>query len=92
MADSCHRHGRDNKLKVWLLKRTADDVGASGTAAGIGEHAPELRSALDVNALNFCRFSLVRTETCALVAVPNLVDSSFVSGSLPYEKLALRRR
>lgn len=44
---------------------------------------------LDVNALNFCRFSLLcldaqqpSTDMQALVAVPNLVESSLASPSL----------
>lgn len=40
---------------------------------------------MDVNSLNFCRFSLFKgqpDENC-LVAVPNLVDSAFVLLSFP---------
>ena len=44
---------------------------------------PKLRYSMDVNALNFCRFSLLRLSsavgtTQALIALPNLVDSSAV--------------
>lgn len=40
---------------------------------------PSLLYSLDVNALNFCRFSLVpQSGPNALVAVPNLVDSNYV--------------
>ena len=60
----------------------------------------ELGYSLDVNALNFCRFSLLRLEVQppsadmrALVAVPNLVESSLASPSFPlfslFEKQAL---
>ncbi len=50
----------------------------------------ELSYSLDVNALNFCRFSLLSpdvppsADTRALMAVPNLVESSLAStSSLP---------
>lgn len=42
---------------------------------------PDLDYSLDVNALNFCRFSLLpspKAEHEALLAVPNLVESSLV--------------
>ena len=44
---------------------------------------PILVFSMDVNALNYCRFSLLRLDSSqehlgALIAVPNLVDSSFV--------------
>ena len=53
----------------------------------------ELSYSLDVNALNFCRFSLLTldvppppsaADTRALVAVPNLVESSLASASPPF--------
>ena len=50
-----------------------------------GLQIPELSYSMDVNALNYCRFSLlplqedVRTEDRqALIAVPNLVESAYV--------------
>ena len=55
----------------------------------------ELGYSLDVNALNFCRFSLLcldppqpSVDMRALVAVPNLVESSLASPSplLSFEK------
>ena len=56
-----------------------------GSAALPGLQVPGLRYSLDVNALNYCRFSLLplppdaRTaDRHALIAVPNLVESSHV--------------
>jgi hypothetical protein len=59
------------------------------TAALVDLPVPSLRYSLDVNALNFCRFSLLRyasspssertTTTQGLVALPNLVESGAVS-------------
>ncbi|KAH9972079.1 WD-40 repeat-containing protein [Lactifluus volemus] len=81
-------HGRDNKLHVWNRpSHPPSNVGGSATVPGSLE--PELGYSLDVNALNFCRFSLLPTDDgvlrhssysqtrgAALVALPNLVDSS----------------
>lgn len=60
-----------------------------GSASSPGTLELELRYSLDVNALNFCRFSLLplhdgsgdghSAEAQALVAVPNLVESSLAS-------------
>jgi ASTRA-associated protein 1 len=81
-------HGRDNKLHVWKLRlQTPSAVGGSALAPGI--LTVELNYSLDVNALNFCRFSLLRLDMSpsaaddmrALVAVPNLVESSLASAS-----------
>lgn len=82
------RHARDNKLHIWKLplKRGAASLG--GSAALPGLPIPELLYSLDVNALNYCRFSLLvlkrqnpsEPETGqALIAVPNLVESSLVN-------------
>ncbi len=41
---------------------------------------PDLNYSLDVNALNFCRFSILSSHKAgneALIAVPNLVESSW---------------
>ena len=84
------RHGRDNKLHLW--SRVEDVPSASsirlGDSASVpGILVPELRSSMDVNALNFCAFSLLpltqfgserQTTVQALIALPNLVDSSLV--------------
>ncbi|RPD61185.1 WD-40 repeat-containing protein [Lentinus tigrinus ALCF2SS1-7] len=76
-------HGRDNKLHVWKgVFEPSRTLG--GSAALPGLQAPQLCYSLDVNALNFCRFGLLplssekRTDDChALIAVPNLVESSY---------------
>ena len=80
-----HRHGRDNKLHVW--QRVLEATEALGnSAAPLGLQTPRLCYSMDVNALNYCRFSLMPlAESCrgeerrALIALPNLVESSFVS-------------
>lgn len=72
-------HGRDNKLHLWVRPEPAAFVGSAGaTSAPV---MPELRRSFDVNALNFCRFSLsaVSGASDALIALPNLVESSVVS-------------
>ena len=79
-------HGRDNKLHVWQLPADpARQVGESATTPGLSK--PELRHSMDVNALNYCRFSLLplpdKTESgepMGLLAVPNLLESALVRG------------
>ena len=84
-------HGRDNKLHVWKLSsQTLSTLG--GSALAPGTLILELCYTLDVNALNFCRFSLLSLDVSpapsadmrmrALVAVPNLVESSLASPNL----------
>ena len=74
------RHGRDNKLHVWERPVPPEDVVNSVEQAFITSQSPNLKFSMDVNALNFCRFSLFKGAPgeCSLVAVPNLVDSAFV--------------
>lgn len=75
-------HGRDNKLHVWQSGReSAAAVGNSAAAPGL--QTPQLCYSMDVNALNYCRFSLLSLSDeariegrHALLAVPNLVESS----------------
>ena len=79
------RHGRDNKLHVWDKLVIGPEVADAAALPDLP--VPTLRYSMDVNALNFCRFSLMRlpefhaAETkIALIALPNLVESSYVSG------------
>lgn len=79
-----NRHGRDNKLHVWSGVREPPRA-VGGSAALPGLQTPELCYSLDVNALNFCRFSLLQLpadartdDRQALLAVPNLVESAYV--------------
>ncbi|KAH9168819.1 WD40 repeat-like protein [Lactarius sanguifluus] len=71
-------HGRDNKLHVWKRPSHAPSTVGGGSASSPGTLELELSYSLDVNALNFCRFSLLPLHDGgeALVAVPNLVESS----------------
>lgn len=81
------RHGRDNKLHVWEgVREPVRSLGSSAALPGL--QSPQLCYSLDVNALNYCRFSLMpiageaRTgERQALLAVPNLVESAYVRAS-----------
>ncbi|KAI0661582.1 WD-40 repeat-containing protein [Cubamyces menziesii] len=77
-------HGRDNKLHVWEgMREPVRSLGSSAALPGL--QTPALCYSLDVNALNYCRFSLMplteesgRTEERqALLAVPNLVESAY---------------
>ncbi len=84
------RQGRDNKLHVWL--RVEELPGIGGSAALSESPVPVLRYSMDVNALNYCRFSLMPLppndsmagssskdqSNEALIALPNLVESSEV--------------
>ncbi|KAF9453422.1 WD-40 repeat-containing protein [Macrolepiota fuliginosa MF-IS2] len=79
-GDEVITHGRDNKLHVW--KRIAELPGSvrlGDTAASVDLPAPHLSYSMDINALNYCRFSLMPVESeekSALIAVPGLIDSS----------------
>ena len=55
------------------------------TAASPDLPVPSVKYSMDVNAFNFCRFSLLRLQEAqrsqndiALIAIPNLVESSYV--------------
>lgn len=75
-------HGRDNKLHVWQrIEELPLSARIGGSANLPSLPMPKLSYSMDVNALNFCRFSLLQDtqESLALVAIPNLVDSSTVS-------------
>ncbi|KAL4064499.1 WD40-repeat-containing domain protein [Scleroderma yunnanense] len=76
-------HGRDNKIHVWQRPEESIPSIRQGGAATLTESStPMLSYSIDVNALNYCRFSLLipspdaAREGTALIAVPNLVESS----------------
>ncbi|KAF9223833.1 WD40 repeat-like protein [Gyrodon lividus] len=74
-------HGRDNKIHVWHRPTESVSIRQGGAASSTDLSIPPLHYSLDVNALNYCRFSLLPTlspdsEITALIAVPNLVESS----------------
>jgi len=72
-----YRHGRDHKLHVW--KRPEASNGLRNGAANTSNAEPILCYSMDVNALNFCRFSLLPLSgDRSLIALPNLVESSEV--------------
>ncbi|KXN91704.1 ASTRA-associated protein 1 [Leucoagaricus sp. SymC.cos] len=91
LGDEVITHGRDNKLHAWKCAVELPESAKLGDAAArLSLPAPQLSYSLDVNALNYCRFSLLRLkahdteEARALVALPGLVDSSVVDiWSLP---------
>lgn len=76
-------HGRDNKLHVWsLIRETAARVREAASQPGLP--TPTLKYSMDVNTLNYCRFSLMSLSNSpgegktALLALPNLIESSLV--------------
>jgi WD40 repeat protein len=89
--DQIVTHARDNKLHVWQrIKDIPFSARLGGSAALPSLPVPSICYSIDVNALNFCRFSLLKLafesekESKALIALPNLVDSSTVDiWSLP---------
>ncbi|EUC57621.1 WD-40 repeat protein laccaria bicolor-like protein, putative [Rhizoctonia solani AG-3 Rhs1AP] len=72
-------HGRDNKLHFWRLTPAAPLLtDAAGTP---NLSAPTLVSSMDINTLNYCRFSLCPTQldpSRALLALPNLIESELI--------------
>jgi hypothetical protein len=80
--NSIGRHARDNKLHVWtrIVELPASQRVGGGSASafvsssyGINEggindptHHPTLVFSMDVNALNFCRFSLLKMSSAHL--------------------------
>ena len=94
-------HGRDNKLHVWTRIIAIQSLGDAANQRESKLPEPTLQYSLDVNALNFCKFSLLPVKVSidrtpppqipstskltteanhavALLAIPNLVDSSLV--------------
>ncbi|KAH7884546.1 WD40-repeat-containing domain protein [Phlebopus sp. FC_14] len=74
-------HGRDNKIHVWERPREPESIREGAAASLTDLSIPSLRYSLDVNALNYCRFSLLPMTSqnngpLALIALPNLVESS----------------
>ncbi|KAF8312477.1 WD40 repeat-like protein [Clavulina sp. PMI_390] len=75
-------HGRDNKLYVWKAVSLVPMVADTAVGSSSPSSTPSLLYSLDVNSLNFCRFSMTilppqikREDQEVFVAVPNLVDS-----------------
>ncbi|KAG1821183.1 WD-40 repeat-containing protein [Suillus subaureus] len=72
-------HGRDNKLHVWVRPEESASI-RQGPATLSDLSTPTICYSMDVNALNYCRFSLLE----GLLAVPNLVESALADiWSLP---------
>lgn len=80
-------HARDNKIHVWIrIVELPSSARLGGSATQPGLPVPTLCYSMDVNALNFCRFSLLKLSPSrvsdddgghrALIALPNLIDSS----------------
>jgi hypothetical protein len=70
------RVGTEEVPTIRVRGSTASTVGGLPT--------PKLSYSLDVNALNYCRFSLLPLhdpDRRAFIAVPNLVDSALVGHS-----------
>ncbi|KAF8551384.1 WD40 repeat-like protein [Imleria badia] len=80
-GDHVITHGRDNKIHVWQRPTESESIRQGGAASLTDQPPPPLCYSLDVNALNFCRFSLFPSpssdgDLMALIAVPNLVESA----------------
>ncbi|KAG2145279.1 WD40-repeat-containing domain protein [Suillus bovinus] len=80
-------HGRDNKLHVWTRPEESAFI-RQGPATLSDLSTPTICYSMDVNALNYCRFSLVILAGAGaqegLLAVPNLVESALADvWSLP---------
>ncbi|KAJ1308077.1 hypothetical protein OPQ81_002142 [Rhizoctonia solani] len=72
-------HGRDNKLYVWRLTPAAPLLVDAASTPNLS--TPTLVSSMDVNALNYCRFSLYPVQSDpprALLALPNLIESELI--------------
>ncbi|CAE6457174.1 unnamed protein product [Rhizoctonia solani] len=72
-------HGRDNKLHFWDLTPAAPLLADAASTPNLS--TPTLISSMDVNALNYCRFSLYPTQSDpprALLALPNLIESELI--------------
>jgi len=90
-----NRHGRDNKLFVWKFSKTEEEEKEAAVHYDTQlpvenplheQKKPWLAYSIDVNALNFCGFSMIK-ETCKvdqnkstgiLLAVPSSRDSDCV--------------
>lgn len=76
-------HGRDNKLHVWARPEESASI-RQGHATLSDLSTPTKCYSMDVNALNYCRFSLLVIAEAStqegLLAVPNLVESALISG------------
>ncbi|KIK57640.1 hypothetical protein GYMLUDRAFT_228597 [Collybiopsis luxurians FD-317 M1] len=73
--DAIITHGRDHKLHVWNRpdnQSNSSDIGGSAALPDLS--VPSIRFSMDVNALNYCRFSLLSNS---------IIASSSVSENLP---------
>ena len=86
-------HGRDNKIHLWQRPTESVSIRQGGAASLTDQPPPPLRYSLDVNALNFCRFSLLPSPSSdtALIAVPNLVESALVGFANRHPQLSCER-
>ncbi|OAX39379.1 WD-40 repeat-containing protein [Rhizopogon vinicolor AM-OR11-026] len=69
-------HARDNKLHVWA--RPEESTSIRQEPATLSDlSTPTICYSMDINALNYCRFSLLGgSKQEGLLAVPNLVESA----------------
>jgi hypothetical protein len=59
-TDGAHRHGRDNLLRVWALPIRDEQAGSSLPPRDVASlPRPTVRYEVEVNALNYCPFSLL---------------------------------
>jgi hypothetical protein len=84
VADNKGSHGRDNKIRMYEPLRLSGRLGQ-----GVDKNKGlEVVGELDVNSLNFCRFSIASApssgkgkgkEAEGVLVVPSLLDSEYVS-------------
>ncbi|KAG5635284.1 hypothetical protein H0H81_011822 [Sphagnurus paluster] len=67
------------KLHLWMCAEelpASVQLGGSAAQSSTDFQRPKLSTSLDVNALSYCRFSLLPLADNALVALPKLIDST----------------
>ncbi|KAI0926060.1 hypothetical protein AcV5_008624 [Taiwanofungus camphoratus] len=91
-GDSIITHGRDNKLHVWRLSQEpATKLGNSAASPGL--QTPQLCYSMDVNALNYCRFSLLpRPKTAEGVRALALMILDFLNAKADIWTLPSKQR
>ena len=82
-SDYAVTHGRDNKIHVFKLPARPEAIASGRVAPTPSYAAPSQLNplySLDVNALAYCKFGLLRLDTTrALIAVPAVLEDDKVS-------------
>ena len=78
---------------MWTLENSGSDARVGDSATTFELSTPVLSYSMDINALNYCRFSLMSLPSRepeeigarALIATPNLIESHLVSSILHFK-------